>query len=235
MKNSDRFPSVLDAKIFRGLTGEYKNQFIDSCGFRKFRRGEIVLPQGEQTDKMLMVAEGRVEISYISETGHKTIIYHAFVGNVLGFVETLSERACAGTCTALTDTNILTCKRSALYEHMQNPVFIRNFAEDLHDVLVHDNLYKSIDQFYTAEQKVCVYLEKLSASDGTVVIGSQSYLADVIGCTRQTVNKELGRLRDQGIIEITKTGVLILDYSALSNRLTQLSDTQKESKRGGNC
>jgi CRP-like cAMP-binding protein len=213
---------MLDVSILRGFTREERIQFIDACKLRSFKAGTIALHQGEPTEFMFMIAEGRIEVSYVSETGHHTIVYHAFPNNILGAVETLSERPCAGTCTALTDTTVLLCGRKGMYEKMQSPIFVRNFAADLHDVLTHDNRYKSIDQFFSAEQKICVYLEKLSAGDSTVFMKSQSYLADVVGCSRQTVNKELGRLRDQGVIEIAKSSITILDYPALSRRLAEL-------------
>ncbi|WP_298256276.1 Crp/Fnr family transcriptional regulator [uncultured Litoreibacter sp.] len=222
MNNSARFPNASRANILRDLKPEEQSRFIDSCQLRSYKRGSVILNQGDPTSYMMMIAEGRVEVSYLSETGYQSIIYHAFPGGVLGAVETLSGRPCAGTCKALVDTAILMCKRTNLYEMMRSPIFVRNQATDLHDVLVHDNRYKSIDQFFTAEQKICVYLEKLSAGDATVFMESQSYLADVVGCSRQTVNKELGRLRQQGVIETTKTGVRILDYAALSRRLAEL-------------
>ncbi|TDT77785.1 Crp/Fnr family transcriptional regulator [Litoreibacter halocynthiae] len=225
LRNSVLFPQLLDASILRDLSRETQEFFLDSCKRRTFKAGETMLRQGEQTDSMLIVAEGRIEVSYVNETGHHSIIYHAFSGNVLGMVETLSERPCAGTCKALSDTTVLMCRRSDLIKKMASKVFVRNFAADLHDVLAHDNRFKSIDQFFSAEQKICVYLEKLS-QDGSVFTESQGYLADVVGCSRQTVNKELGRLRDRGIIEMTKAGIRILDIKALSNRLTELGDTK---------
>jgi len=221
LKNSSRFPHLLDANILRDLSGDAKEDFVNSCKLRIFKPSCVILHQGEPTDRMYMIAEGRVEVSYVNETGHHSIIYHAVPGQILGTVETLSERPCAGSCTALSDTTVLICRRVDLFKKMTSPIFVRNFAADLHDVLTHDNRFKSIDQFYSAEQKICAYLEKLSDGDA-VFKESQGYLADVVGCSRQTVNKELGRLRAHGIIEMSKTGITILDYTALSRRLSEL-------------
>lgn len=222
MRNSARFPEALDAKFLRDLPLEDKEAFLDACSLRTFKAGSVVLHQGENTDAMAVIVDGRVEVSYVSEIGHRTIIYHAFSGNVLGAVETLSERPCAGTCTALMETTVLMCKRKDLLAGMASPTMLRNFAADLHDVLTHDNRFKSIDQFFSAEQKICVYLEKLSDGNSIVFVNSQSYLADVVGCSRQTVNKELGRLRDQGIIETSKNKIKILNYRELSLRVAEL-------------
>ncbi|WP_121025204.1 Crp/Fnr family transcriptional regulator [Litoreibacter meonggei] len=214
---------MLDHNLLRDLPRETQSEFLDSCKRRSFKPTNVMLRQGELTDRMYMVAEGRVEVSYVNETGHNSIIYHAMPGQVLGTVETLSERPCAGTCTALSDTTVLICRRADLFDKMTSPIFVRNFAADLHDVLTHDNRFKSVDQFFSAEQKICAYLDKLSDIDD-VFKESQGYLADVAGCSRQTVNKELGRLRDRGVVEMSKSGIRILDYDALSQRLSELGE-----------
>lgn len=231
VKNSKRFPSLMQSKFLTGVGDNEKADFLDGCQLRDVEAGAVILRQGEAVDNMLMVASGRIEISYLNEVGQNTIIYHAFPGNVLGTVETLSERPCAGSCVALVASSYLICSRSKLFEKMKSPSFVKSFAADLHDVLTHDNQYKSIDQFYSAEQKICVYLMKLSSSDGVVYMNSQSYLADVVGCTRQTVNKELGRLRDMGVVEIGRLEIKILDHAALSNRLTELGAPDDVHKR----
>lgn len=223
MKNSAEFPHLLDNNLLRDIPRETRIALIDSCQRRSFKPSGVLLHQGEPTDHMYWVAEGRVEVGYVNEAGHHAIIYHAQRGQILGTVETLSERPCAGTCTALSDTIVLMCHRTELLQRMTSPIFLRNFAADLHDVLTHDNRFKSVDQFFSAEQKICAYLDKLSDADD-VFQESQGYLADVAGCSRQTVNKELGRLRDQGVVEMTGVGIKILDYDALTQRLQDLGD-----------
>ena len=221
----------MQSNFLDGMDESEKAEFLNSCKTRDVAAGTVILQQGETTENMLMVASGRVEISYLNEAGHNTIIYHAFEGNVLATVEVLSERPCAGTCTALIDTSVLVCTKNMLFEKMRSRSFVKSFAADLHDVLTHDNRYKSIDQFYSAEQKICVYLMKLSAGDATVYMNSQSYLADVVGCSRQTVNKELGRLRDMGVIEFGRSKITIIDYDALSKRLAELGSPEAVPRR----
>ena len=46
---------------------------------------------------------------------------------------------------------------------------------------------------------------------------SQSQLGVVIGCSRQTVNKMLGELRDDGIIELGRNAVRVLDPARLAD------------------
>lgn len=85
-----------------------------------------------------------------------------------------------------------------------------------------DNEFKAIDQFQPVEQKIASYLWHLSAATSVVKV-SQSYLAEVVGCSRQTVNKVLGRFRDAGTITIRKEEIEILNSEALGAQLSSKS------------
>jgi len=47
------------------------------------------------------------------------------------------------------------------------------------------------------------------------IFDSQTYLAGVVGCSRQTINKELGALRDKNFISTKKGKIEVLDREKL--------------------
>lgn len=179
---------------------------------------------------MFLVGKGEIQIGYLCVGGHHSIIYHSIPGQIMGAVEAISGELCSATCTSLGESEILFCPISLLDKLLQSTVFVRNFAISVYHDFCHDNKYKSIDQFCSVEQKVCLYLEKLSAPDA-VFCHTQTYLANVVGCSRQTVNRELGHLRDRQIIEMSKEGIKILDNDALARRVEEL-DTQRRGPLG---
>ena len=83
-----------------------------------------------------------------------------------------------------------------------------------YDRLVRDNSTKFVDQFYPVEQRLCDYLYRLSA-DKPVITKTQADLAGLLGCARQTLNRELGRLRGKKILTMEKGKIHILDRQAL--------------------
>ncbi len=225
MKNSARFPHLLNAHILDDLPDDRKVDFLDVCAIRVFEDETAILSQSEHTAGMFLIAHGSVEVSFLSKDGNKSIIYHAGPGDVLGAIEAMAERPCAGTCTAFANTTVLFCATSLLFEQLKSPVFIRNAAVIAHNVMTRDNLFKSADQFATVEQKICLYLRHLSSHDSKFT-QSQSYLANAVGCSRQTVNKELGRLRDLNIIDVSQTGIGVLDHAALVRQIEELDLSQ---------
>jgi CRP-like cAMP-binding protein len=221
MMNSVRFPHLMNASFLDDLPDDPKTAFLDSCSVRVLELETTILSQGEHALGMFLIAHGTVEVSFLSEDGNKSIIYHAGVGEVLGVIETVAERSCAATCTAFANTTVLFCARPVLFEQLKSPVIIRNLAMIAHTALTRDNIFKSVDQFYTVEQKICMYLLQLS-SESSKFTQSQSYLANAVGCSRQTVNKELGRLRELNIIDQTRGAIEVLDPAALSQQIEAL-------------
>ena len=59
-----------------------------------------------------------------------------------------------------------------------------------------------------------MYLWEMSASRRTVEV-SQQYLSMVVGCSRETINRKLQRLRDEGVLALERGCVTILDRDRL--------------------
>jgi len=227
MKNSSRFPQLLSAPILSDLPDDTKIEILDACSVRVFSENTVFLDQEDHASGMFLVAHGTVEVSFLSTDGNKSIIYHAGPGEVLGAIEAVADRPCAATCMAFSNSTVLFCAKALLFEHLKSPVFIRNFAVNAHEILSRDNTFKSVDQFFSVEQKICMYLLHLSARNSKFT-QSQSYLANAVGCSRQTVNKEFGRLRDLKIINPKRGEIEVLDHKALARRI----DTMDLAKSG---
>lgn len=218
---------MLIAPILKDLPEEERAAFLNACAVRIFDEATTIFAQGEMVDGMLLVAHGAVEVSYLSAEGNKSILLHAQPGQVLGAIEAISGRPSAASCKAFAKTTVLFCDTAQLFEQLQSPVFIRNFAVYAHEILSRDNTLKSVDQFYTVEQRICMYLLHLS-SQKLKFTQSQSYLANAVGCSRQTVNRELGRLRDEKIIEQTRGEISVLDSAALQKRVEALEASKSD-------
>ena len=222
MKNTIRFPRLLDCDIFHDLSEEHKADFLNQFSVRTFAKRTAFLHQGEHPGGMFLISHGSVEVSFLSEDGYQTIIFHAGPKDILGAIEALAAKPCAATCVAMPDTCVLYCPTPLLFQKLQSPVMIRNVAMLAFKMIERDNSSKAIDQHYTVEQRICSHLWQLSAQ-GNDIRQSQSYLATMVGCSRQTVNKELGALREHGIIASSKGKITVLDRDALQRRISSMA------------
>jgi CRP-like cAMP-binding protein len=221
MKNSTRFPHLRSCGLLDDFPDDDKAAFLDTCAVRVFSKDTPLLTQSEFTGGVFLVATGSIEVSFLNKDGNKSIIYHAGPNETLGLIEAIAERPCAATCLAFANSAVLFCPTPLLFAQLRSPVFIRNVAATTHDMITRDNMFKSADQFYTVEQKICLYLQYLSTQKFKF-LQSQSYLANAVGCSRQTVNKELGRLRELNIVDVSKGVISVLDHAALVKRIEQL-------------
>ena len=69
---------------------------------------------------------------------------------------------------------------------------------------------------YTLKQKICMRLSESAREKGTMRTGlSAETIADRMGVTTRSVHRVLKDLREKGIIEISKSNVVILDMEQL--------------------
>ncbi len=95
-----------------------------------------------------------------------------------------------------------------------DPDVMRNLALIQAERLMRGIRFKEIDQFSSVRQRVGHYIGHLSRFSGKVS-HNQSYLANLAGCTRQTVNREIKALRDAGVVLTLDNGELQVDHQAL--------------------
>lgn len=220
MNSSLRFPNLKNCSLLEDLPVDEKTTFLDGCIAHSYRGATEILTQGERTAGFFLIADGTVEISFLSEDGHRTIITHLSAGDTLGEAEVIAQLPCVASAVVHPNTDTLFCPSNRLLRMMQSQIFVRNLSRTYVLRMQRDNHFKAIDQFQPVEQRISSYLWQLSAANRFVRI-SQSYLADVVGCSRQTVNKVLGRLRDDGLIAIRKEEIEILNAAGLGSQLSR--------------
>ena len=84
--------------------------------------------------------------------------------------------------------------------------------------LLRDNQRKYMDQNYPLERRLCAYLLRLADRNNRVA-QSQGYIANLASCSRQSVNRALGQLREEGLITIEKGKIRLLDRDGLERKL----------------
>lgn len=214
MENSVRFPHLLKADIFEGLDAAFKKGFLNTCTAKTHSNSTTIYEQGEPAGGMVIIAHGYVDVSFVGEDGHQMFLARAKAGTTLGESESVSEEPCAASCVTSANTTLLHCSTADLIAALQNPGFIKNITKIFHRRLVYDNWVKHIAQFGAVGQRLRGYLYILSEQSDTIR-ETQSYLANMVGCSRQTINRELAAMREAGLIAQSASEITVLDRSAL--------------------
>jgi len=218
LENCVRFPHLLKSEILDGLDTDFKKNFLNAGVAKVYHKPTTIFDQGEPVSGMAIVAHGYVDISLVGEDGQKTFLARANVGESLGESETIIGESCAANCKTSSNTTLLHCAVADVNAALKNPGFIKNITRIFHNRMMFDNWVKHITMFGSVSCRLRNYLYVLSESTGTVR-ETQSYLANMVGCSRQTINRELGMLREAGLIAQSGSEIRVLDRAALGEGL----------------
>jgi CRP/FNR family transcriptional regulator, cyclic AMP receptor protein len=218
MNLSRQFPQLAKADLFEDMASGEISDFIDACELRTLPSGTVVLEQDKPVSGMFLIAHGCIEVSLMNAEGHVAIIHHAREGETLGEIEAISLDPCLARCTTVGPVTILHCPVALLARALGNPLVQRNIMRITRGRLLRDNQRKYMDQNYPLDRRVCAYLLRLADRNNRVP-QSQGYIANLASCSRQSINRALALLREEGLISVEKGKIRLLDRIGLERKL----------------
>ena len=180
-------------------------------------------------DQMVYVSRGATKLVATASEGREQIVAFHFAGDLISVPANAQH---AYSLRALVDSQLLTFPTSQFIDCAErSPALLRQVLDR---VLV--ALHRSRDKAVglgrkTAEERLAsffmVMAERIGKSDGKAraidLPMSRKDIADALGLTIETVSRQLGRLRDLGLIETSgRSGVRLLDPTALERRAAHL-------------
>ncbi len=211
--------------LFAGLDASALESVARSLRARRFRRGEVIFHLGDPGDALFIVASGAVKISLPSETGEEAILATLRPGDFFGELALLDGAPRSASAAALEPTETLVLPRNRFRELIANEPVIRDavltsLSRELRRLTQHvEELH-----FLDITGRLAARLTRLAdeqgsrQGDGAIRLDApltQSDLAAMVGCTRQSVNKLLGLFVDDGLIRLDRDAIVIVDYDGL--------------------
>lgn len=210
--------------LFADLDGDALDSVARGLRSRRFRRGETIFHLGDPGDALFIVASGAVKIVLPSETGDEAILATLRPGDFFGELALLDGAPRSATAVALEPTETLVLPRDRFRELIAAEPAIRDalfaaLARELRRLTIHvEELH-----FLDIAGRLAAVLARLAGEQGIRVDGAirlaapltQTDLASMVGCTRQSVNKLLGLFVDDGLIRLERDAILVVDYDGL--------------------
>jgi CRP-like cAMP-binding protein len=194
---------------------------------RRFRRNEVIFHQGDPGDSLHVVATGAVKIVLPSPEGEEAIIATLRPGDFFGELALLDGASRSATATAVEPVETLSLARAPFERLLDEDRGLRmallsGLAAELR------RLTGQVEElhFLDLAGRLAMRLVRLSRdrdpnANGEVRLDwpfTQSDLAAMIGGTRQSVNKLLSRLVEDGLVLIEHDTLIIHDLEALEER-----------------
>ncbi len=219
----DRVASLRRVPIFSMLESAHLAVLARMTHRQHYRRGHIIYYRGDPGNAMYLLLSGVVKMTLPSDaTGSDVLVALLRPGEHFGELAVLDGRPRVVTAEAAEPVEVLAIYRDEvlafLREHAEASLQVaisvclrlRHITELLADMAFLDLLPR-------LAKRLCQLVEVAegSAADGTTVLINQEALAEMVGATREAVNKQLARLREMGLIETGRGRVRILEAERL--------------------
>lgn len=201
--------------IFKGMNENEIKEALSAlrAAEKGYKKGSVIMHAGSVTDRMGLVLEGSVTIESNDIWGNRTILSH--VGRGQFFAETyalLKNEAMMVDAVANENCRILFLRTGSLYEQDHADEIWRNkLTSNILAISLQKNLLLSARSFHTSPKtirgRIMAYLNTVSlkknSKDFDIPFDRQQ-LADYLNVERTALSKELGKMRDDGIISFRK-------------------------------
>ncbi|MBJ6727067.1 Crp/Fnr family transcriptional regulator [Geomesophilobacter sediminis] len=221
MENSEIIKKAL---LFSGLSDEHLADVAQIAVRRPFAKGETLFTEGEQAEGFYLLARGALKLCKISPDGREKVLH------MVHPVETFAEAAFFGDgrypaeARGVEKGEVLYFPRESFMGLLErNPRFSMNLIASLSMLL--RRFAHQIEElsFADAPSRLASYLLELGNRKGTTFQGKtyveldmrKGELASRLGTVSETLSRTLKKLKDEGIIEVDGSKVVILNVERL--------------------
>ena len=199
--------------LFQGLSGEAVEPVISRLETMTLPRGRVVFTEGEPGDSLYIVLQGKIKLSRRAPDGRENVLAVMGPSDQFGELSVFDPGPRTATATAVTDVKLAKMPQSVLRPWLEAHPEI---GERLLHVLAR-RLRRTNDSvadliFTDVPGRVAKALLRVK-HDLT-----QEELAQLVGASRETVNKALADFVHRGWIQLQGKSVVVLDEDRLRRR-----------------
>lgn len=225
MKNNV-FEYLDGVELFSGIESEDLKSMIDCFhpAIRKYEKGEIAVIAGDPLNGIGIVLDGEVEVVRENAAGSKSLIAFISKGNTFGEIAAFAGQGTwPSTVTARKESLLMfipsdrflgNCPRACVF----HKILIQNMLKILSEKAVQLNRKVEYLEIKSMRAKLCTYLleqRRINNSSTFILPVNKNELADYLNVSRPSMSRELGRLRDEGILDFYLSSIRLLNEEAL--------------------
>ena len=190
-------------------------------------RGDVVFHAGDRGDCLYVVVEGKVKITRTTPDGRENLLAILGPGDLLGELSLFDSLDRTATATAITDLMLSRLDERDFHGYLDDrPAVARELLRVLARRLRDTNAAMADLVFTDVPGRVAKALLSLGerfgaeTAEGVVVHHdlTQEELAQLVGASRETVNKALSDFASRGWLRLDGKSVLLIDRDRLDRR-----------------
>ena len=218
---------VRRAPLFAALDDQTAEQLISTMSPSRLERGDILFHEGDQGDRLYVIGEGKIKLGRTSSDGRENLLAILGPGEMFGELSLFDPGPRTATATAVAETQVVSMGHEQLKEFLSTrPGVATALLAALARRLRRTNEVLADLVFTDVPGRVAKALLDLAdrfgeeQEDGLQVHHdlTQEELAQLVGASRETVNKALADFAARGWLQLSAKSVLILDPERLAKR-----------------
>ncbi len=213
-----------DCILFRGLSPKERADLVARANMRNFSAGETIFLMGSTGDSMMAVLDGNVRISVPSLEGKEIVLAIIQPGEIFGEIALLDGKERTAEATAMTDCILAVLERRAVLSFLEsNPSGWPRLVELLCARLRNSDRQIAEMAFLQLPVRLAKALLRMAdmaaglagARAGARIRLTQRELGNIVGMTRESVNKCLRDWQRSGIVRMEANAIIIVNRDAL--------------------
>ena len=207
--------------IFEQLTEEDAASLAAAVQSRPYRKGEVIFREGERSDQLFIVNEGIIKLSKLSEEGKEQIIRFLFPGDFFGQFALLQEKTHYANAEVLSPAIVCSIRKQEFLAIMaQNAKMAYRFLLAVSERLAQADDWMGTISLMETDRRLAkllmVFYERNNGQAEIRLPVQKKELAALIGTTPETLSRKLADLEQQGLLNVARNSIVILQPQLLS-------------------
>lgn len=210
-----------ECRLFRGLPEAKRAELIARAHIRAYAQGETMFLMGDEGDCLMAVLSGRVRISVTSPDGREMVLALLGPGEILGEIAVLDGRERTADATAHTACSVAVLDRRDLLALLERePAAWQAVVELLCARLRSTDQHIAEIALLDLPARLASVLLRMAEGQGGAgekpkLALSQRRLGEMVGASRESVNKCLSQWQRSSIVRVDGAAITILNRPAL--------------------
>jgi CRP-like cAMP-binding protein len=215
-------------KLFAGLAAEDLVALAANLQRRRYSKGQFIFQQGDPGLCLYLVESGKVKIASFSSEGKGLVLNLFGPGDFFGELALLDGEPRSADALAQVPCQLLLLQRDDFMRFLEaRPHVAVKLLATVSRRLRHTTQQAEAIIFFDLPARLARVLLELAEAERTSVEGewviasrpTQAELAEMVGATRESINKWLGVYEEQGLIRRERNQLVILQPEALRKRI----------------
>jgi CRP-like cAMP-binding protein len=213
--------------LFAALDSEAGDALLKQMNTVHMERGEVLFREGDDGDSLYVIGEGKIKLGRTSADGRENLVAILGPGEMFGELSLFDPGPRTMTATAVAETQLMGLGNESLTGLLAGrPEVAKALLAALARRLRRTNEHLADLVFTDVPGRVAKALLDLAerfgrrVDDGVLVSHdlTQEELAQLVGASRETVNKALADFASRGWLKLEARAVLLLDIGRLQRR-----------------